>query len=70
MRRIRSAHLFAAVLIWGTTLHAIVYPLGHSKPEFGVTVRFALAGAAVLHRAFDDVDRALGGQWQREGIAG
>lgn len=49
LTRIRSAHLFAAaVLIWGTTWHAIVYQLGHSTPEFGVTLRFALAGAAVL----------------------
>lgn len=41
--------LFAlAVLIWGTTWHAIVYQLAETTPEFGVAVRFALAGAIGL----------------------
>jgi drug/metabolite transporter (DMT)-like permease len=37
--------LFAlAVLIWGTTWHAIVYQLAETTPEFGVAIRFTLAG--------------------------
>ncbi len=41
--------LFAtAVAIWGTTWHAILYQLAESTPEFGVALRFALAGAVVL----------------------
>jgi drug/metabolite transporter (DMT)-like permease len=47
--RLRSWQLFAvAVLIWGTTWHAIVYQLQGATPEFGVAVRFALAGAICL----------------------
>lgn len=37
-----------AVLIWGTTWHAIVYQLAGTSPEVGVTVRFALAGTICL----------------------
>jgi drug/metabolite transporter (DMT)-like permease len=37
-----------AVAIWSTTWHAIVYQLAHNTPEVGVTLRFALAGAAAL----------------------
>jgi drug/metabolite transporter (DMT)-like permease len=49
MTRLPTAWLFAiVVLVWGTTWHAILYQLGHGSPEFGVTVRFALAGALVL----------------------
>lgn len=41
--------LFAlAVLIWGTTWHAILYQLQHATPEFGVALRFVLAGLAIL----------------------
>jgi drug/metabolite transporter (DMT)-like permease len=41
--------LFAlAVLIWGTTWHAIVYQLAEATPEFGVALRFTLAGALCL----------------------
>ncbi|HEY6135495.1 MAG TPA: DMT family transporter [Rubrivivax sp.] len=41
--------LFAiAVLVWGTTWHAIVYQLAHTSPAFGVALRFGAAGAAVL----------------------
>lgn len=37
--------LFAlAVLIWGTTWHAIVYQLAETPPEFGVAIRFTIAG--------------------------
>ena len=46
---LRTWHLFAiAVLVWGTTWHAIVYQLEHATPEFGVAVRFAFAGAIGL----------------------
>lgn len=48
-RRVPTALLFAgAVLIWGTTWHAILYQLAAATPEFGVTLRFALAAAVVL----------------------
>jgi drug/metabolite transporter (DMT)-like permease len=46
---LRSWQLFAvSVLIWGTTWHAIVHQLGQATPEFGVAVRFTLAGLLVL----------------------
>lgn len=49
MNRIPSAVLFAAaVLIWGTTWHVILYQLAETTPEFGVSLRFALAGLIVL----------------------
>lgn len=45
----RSWPLFAgAVLIWGTTWHAIVYQLEQTTPEFGVAARFTLAGTLAL----------------------
>lgn len=48
-RRLPSWQLFAiAVVIWGTTWHAILYQLAHTTPEVGVTLRFALAGALAL----------------------
>lgn len=41
--------LFAiAVAIWSTTWHAILYQLEHTPPEWGVTLRFGLAGALAL----------------------
>jgi drug/metabolite transporter (DMT)-like permease len=47
--RLPTWQLFViAVAIWSTTWHAILYQLAHTTPEFGVTLRFALAGAAVL----------------------
>jgi len=47
--RLSNLQLYAlTVLIWGTTWHAIVYQIAQTTPEFGVTVRFALAGAGVL----------------------
>lgn len=49
MSRLSTPQLFAlTVLIWGTTWHAILYQLAFASPEFGVTLRFALAGAGVL----------------------
>jgi drug/metabolite transporter (DMT)-like permease len=48
-RRLPTWQLFAvAVAIWSTTWHAILYQLAHSTPEFGVALRFGLAGALVL----------------------
>lgn len=49
MARLRNWQLFAlAVAVWGTTWHAIVYQLAHTAPAWGVTLRFALAGALAL----------------------
>lgn len=45
----RTWQLFAiAVLVWGTTWHAIVYQIALTPPETGVAWRFALAGTLVL----------------------
>lgn len=47
--RLPSWQLFViAVAIWSTTWHAILYQLAHTTPEFGVALRFGLAGALVL----------------------
>ncbi|MBT9489298.1 MAG: DMT family transporter [Rubrivivax sp.] len=49
MTRLPAWQLFAlAVLIWGTTWHAITYQLGGTPPEWGVALRFSLAAAVVL----------------------
>ncbi len=49
MARLRSWQLFAiCVLVWGTTWHAITYQISDLAPEFGVALRFALAGICVL----------------------
>lgn len=46
---IRTWQLFAiCVLTWSTTWHAITYQIGHTTPEYSVTLRFALAGIIVL----------------------
>jgi drug/metabolite transporter (DMT)-like permease len=48
-RRVPSWQLFAAaVVIWGTTWHAILYQLAYTSPELGVALRFALAGGLIL----------------------
>jgi drug/metabolite transporter (DMT)-like permease len=48
-RRLPTWQLFViAVAIWSTTWHAILYQLAHTTPEFGVALRFGLAGALVL----------------------
>nr|WP_246867919.1 DMT family transporter [Rhizobacter sp. SG703] len=45
----RNWQLFAiCVLTWGTTWHAITWQVGVTTPEFGVALRFALAGAVIL----------------------
>jgi drug/metabolite transporter (DMT)-like permease len=47
--RLPSWQLFVvAVLIWGTTWHAITYQLAVWPPEYGVTARFAIAAATVF----------------------
>jgi drug/metabolite transporter (DMT)-like permease len=47
--RLPAWQLFAvAVAIWSTTWHAILYQLAHTTVEWGVTLRFALAGALAL----------------------
>ena len=49
MHKLPAWQLFAiCVLTWGTTWHAITYQLGVASPEFGVALRFGLAGACVL----------------------
>lgn len=49
MHRLKTWHLFAiCVLTWGTTWYAITFQIGHTAPEVGVALRFALAGAVVL----------------------
>ena len=47
--RLPTWQLFViAVVIWSTTWHAILYQLAHTTPEFGVALRFGLAGALAL----------------------
>lgn len=47
--RLPAWQLFAvAVLIWGTTWHAITYQLAVWPPEYGVAARFGLAAATVF----------------------
>jgi drug/metabolite transporter (DMT)-like permease len=49
MNRFRSWQLFAiCVLTWSTTWYAITFQIGHTSPEYSVTLRFALAGVTVL----------------------
>jgi drug/metabolite transporter (DMT)-like permease len=49
MHRLKNWQLFAiCVLTWGTTWYAITFQLGHTAPEVGVALRFALAGSVVL----------------------
>ena len=49
MQRPKTWQLFAVcVLTWGTTWYAITFQVGLVAPEFGVALRFALAGGLVL----------------------
>jgi drug/metabolite transporter (DMT)-like permease len=49
VQRLRTWQLFAGcVLIWGTTWHAITYQLSDLAPEFGVAVRYVIAGGSVV----------------------
>ena len=68
MTRLPSPWLFAlVVLIWGTTWHAIVYQLAHTSPEFGVSLRFGLAGCMVLALAAWRGDKLLV-PWRAHGL--
>ena len=52
MQRLRTWQLFlVCVLTWGTTWHAITYQLAGFPAEFGVALRFALAGVGALAAA-------------------
>jgi drug/metabolite transporter (DMT)-like permease len=49
MHRLKNWQLFGiCVLTWGTTWYAITFQIGHTAPEVGVALRFALAGTVVL----------------------
>jgi drug/metabolite transporter (DMT)-like permease len=49
VHRLKTWQLFAGcVLIWGTTWHAITYQLSDLAPEFGVAVRYVIAGGSVV----------------------
>jgi drug/metabolite transporter (DMT)-like permease len=49
LARFRNWQLFAVcVLVWGTTWHAITYQIAELAAEYGVALRFALAGASLL----------------------
>ncbi len=49
MTRLKTWQLFAVcVLTWGTTWYAITFQIGQTTPEFGVALRFGLAGGVVL----------------------
>ncbi len=49
MHRLATWQLFAVcVLVWGTTWYAITWQIADLAPEFGVALRFALAGAVIL----------------------
>jgi drug/metabolite transporter (DMT)-like permease len=49
LARLKNWQLFAiCVLVWGSTWHAITYQISALAPEFGVALRFALAGAMLL----------------------
>ncbi len=52
MSRLANWQLFAiCVLVWGTTWYAITWQIADLAPEFGVALRFALAGAVILGAA-------------------
>lgn len=49
LERFSTLQLFVlAVLIWGTTWHAIVHQIALKSPEYGVALRFLLAALLVL----------------------
>lgn len=71
--RLPSWQLFAvAVLIWGTTWHAILYQLAGWPPEYGVALRFGLAALTVFGVALWRGDRLRlpAGQQQRVAVQG
>ena len=49
MHRFATWQLFAGcVLVWGTTWHAITYQISDLAPEYGVAIRYLLAGGSVV----------------------
>lgn len=49
VHRLKTWQLFAiCVGVWSTTWYAITFQLGDLAPEYGVALRFALAGCVVL----------------------
>jgi drug/metabolite transporter (DMT)-like permease len=49
VNRLKTWQLLAVcVLTWGTTWYAITFQIGQTTPEFGVALRFGLAGLLVL----------------------
>jgi len=49
VHRLKNWQLFAVcVVVWGTTWHAITYQVGQVAPEFGVALRFGLAGVLMF----------------------
>jgi drug/metabolite transporter (DMT)-like permease len=49
LARFKNWQLFTVcVLVWGTTWHAITYQIAELAAEYGVALRFALAGASLL----------------------
>ncbi|MCP5285841.1 MAG: EamA family transporter [Burkholderiaceae bacterium] len=71
--RLPSWQLFAvAVLIWGTTWHAILYQLAVWPPEYGVALRFGLAALTVFGVALWRGDRLRlpAGQQRRVAVQG
>jgi drug/metabolite transporter (DMT)-like permease len=68
MTRLPVWQLFAlAVLIWGTTWHAITYQLVGVPPEWGVALRFLLAALTVLAFAAWRGERLRYG-WRAHGL--
>lgn len=71
--RLPSWQLFAvAVLVWGTTWHAILYQLAVWPPEYGVAARFGLAALVVFGVALwrGEALRLPAGQQRRVALQG
>jgi len=49
VHRFKTWQLFAGcVLVWGTTWHAITYQISDLAPEYGVAIRYLVAGGSVI----------------------
>jgi drug/metabolite transporter (DMT)-like permease len=67
--RLSTPQLFVmAVFIWGTTWHAIVHQIALKSPEYGVTLRFALAALLVLGWARWVAREASVGGWRLHAV--
>ena len=61
MHGLKSWHLFAiCVLTWGTTWYAITFQIGHTAPEVGVALRFALAGSVLTFACYLTLQERIG----------